>query len=235
MKRFYRKVGVIPAAAVNGAGWQVVLDGREVRTQAGNPQVIPALPLAEALAAEWRNQGEDIDPRAFPLRDMVDHAIDIVRAVPEQSVATVLSFAETDTLIYRADPEDALFAEQRRVWEPLVTALEKREGVAMPRVSGIVHRALAPATKAHLQKRLSEQDEFTLTGLHNLASLAASLTVALAVAEGEVPAEAAWQAAELESDWQAGLWGRDPEAEARDASRRAGFLQAARFLRLLRS
>lgn len=236
MKRFYSEVGVVPAAAASGGDdWQVVLDGRAIRTQAGNRQAVPALPLAEAIADEWRNQQEDIDPRAFPFRDMVDHSIDVARAAPAQSVATVLSFAETDTLIYRADPEDALFAEQQRVWEPLVAALEQREGVTMPRVSGIMHRSLAPATRDRLKARLSQEDEFTLTGLHNLAALAASLTIALAVAEDEIAAEAAWRAAELESEWQAGLWGQDPEAEARDASRRAGFLQAAEFLRLLRS
>lgn len=234
MKRFYSKVDVRRDDEGDG-GWRVLLDGRPIRTQGGHPQLVPTVQLAEAMATEWREQAEDIDPRSFPLRDMADHAIDIVRAASGQTVETVLAFAETDTLAYRADPEDALFAEQQRVWEPLVAALEKREGITMPRVSGIIHRPLAPATAEKLRQRLSRMDAFTLAGLHNLAALAASLTIALAVADDQMDAEAGWQASELETDWQARLWGGDPEAEARNASRRAGFMKAAQFLKLSRS
>ena len=135
MKRFWNDVAVEEAAD----GWRVLLDGRPIRTQGGNPQVLPSAELAEMLADEWRAQGDDIDAAAFPLRDMADYAIDQVAPAAEATIARLLRFAETDTLCYRADPDEPLHRRQREVWEPLVAEFEAREGVRMERVSGVLH------------------------------------------------------------------------------------------------
>ena len=112
MKRFWREVSVERTAE----GWQVALDGRPVRTQGGAAQAVPSRALAEALAAEWRAQGETVDPRTFPLRDLADYAIDRVAPDRAATVTELLRFAETDTLSYRADPEDPLWHRQQEVW-----------------------------------------------------------------------------------------------------------------------
>lgn len=230
MKRFYREAA---AAEVNG-GWQVTLDGRGLRTVSGAPQVVPSRALAEALASEWAAQGEEIDPAAFRLRDQADYAIDVVAPDPAAIVATLLGFAETDTLCYRADPDEPLHARQLAEWEPLLTALEQREGVKFIRVSGIIHRPQPAATLAQLRHRLESCDPFTLAGLHAATSLAASLAIALLARDEFAEPEVLWRAASLEEEWQAGLWGRDPQAEERRARRRADFLAACDWFRLLR-
>ena len=50
----------------------------------------------------------------------------------------------------------------------------------------------------------------------------------------DADADDLWDAAELEESWQAGLWGKDEEAAARRAERRAHFRQAFAFARLAR-
>ena len=50
MKRFWKEVAVAQAAG----GWQVMLDGRPLKTQGGTQQVVPNAALAELLADEWR-------------------------------------------------------------------------------------------------------------------------------------------------------------------------------------
>ncbi|HEX5644242.1 MAG TPA: ATP12 family protein [Erythrobacter sp.] len=231
MKRFYREVAV---AEVPG-GWQVTLDGRGIRTVKGAPQVVPSRALAEVLAAEWTGQGEEIDPVAFRLRDQADYAIDVVASDPAAIVAMLLGFAETDTLCYRADPDEPLHARQLAEWEPLLAALEQREGVRFARVSGIIHRPQPAATLAQLRQRLASCDPFTLAGLHAATSLAASLAVALLALDGLARPDDLWRAANLEEEWQAELWGRDPQAEERRARRRADFLAACEWFRLLRA
>jgi chaperone required for assembly of F1-ATPase len=74
VKRFYKAVTV----AVESGGFRVMLDGRGLRTVGGRPQVVPSAPLAEALAAEWSTQGEEIDPARFLFRDLTDYALDAV-------------------------------------------------------------------------------------------------------------------------------------------------------------
>lgn len=230
MKRFYEQVSLEEAEG----GWQIALDARRVKTAKGAAQIVPARALAEAMAAEWADQGEVIDPARFPLRDLADYAIDVVARERSAAIAKLLRFGDTDTLLYRADPGDALLARQEELWEPIIAALEAREGLAFTRISGVVHRPQDPRIAQAYQAKLARGDPFALAGIEAMTSLAASLIIAFAASEAqeEEAAQQLWQAASLEEEWQAELWGRDAEAEARRARRRADFLSAWRATRL---
>ncbi len=225
MKRFWNDVAVEQAAG----GWRVTLDGRPLRTQGGAPQIVPTRALAELLASEWTAQGEEVDPAGFAMRDMADYAIDVVASDRSETIAKALRYAETDTLCYRADPDEPLHKRQWAEWEPIVTTFEAREGVRLERVSGVVHRPQPPATLAKLSARLEMFDPFTLASLETLAALSASLCVALSALEADADRHALWAAAELEETWQTELWGSDALAEDRRQRRRADFLRAVDF------
>lgn len=233
IRRFYTDVTL----AEQPGGWQVMLDTRGVKTVGGVPQLLPTRPLAEALAAEWRQQGEQIDPASLPLRDMADYAIDLVALSPGGVAEGLLAYAETDTLCYRADPDEPLHARQIEVWEPLLAGFEAAHGITLTRVSGILRRPQPPASLAVLRARLLALDPFQLAGVEAMTKLAASLTIGLAAldARHEDEPRALWQAACLEEEWQAELWGRDEEAEERRTRREADFLRAAAFARLARA
>lgn len=228
MKRFYKEVTVEP---VEG-GWRVLLDGRPIRTAGGRPQRVPSRALAEALAAEWAEQGEEIDTSRFRFRDLADYAVDVVATDREEAIRSILPYGETDTLCYRAENGEALHARQLALWEPLLTAAEARWDVHFERIGGIIHRAQPEETLARMEAVLAAESDFTLAALKTLASLAASLVVALAAIPPDADAEVLWNAANLEEDWQAELWGKDQEAEARRARRLAAFAAAARFAAL---
>jgi chaperone required for assembly of F1-ATPase len=230
MKRFYKAVSIVEAAD----GWRVLLDGRAVKTVGGRAQVMPTQALAQALAEEWAAQGEEIDPAAFPLRDMVDYTLDVVAADPAEAIAALIPYAETDTLCYRADPDAHLYPRQLEVWEPVLREAEARYGIQFERVSGIMHRPQSPATLAALRGALEGADPYTLAGLRNLTSLAASLVIALAALEDGADLDRLWAAASLEEEWQADLWGREWEAEERRAKRARAFASAAGFVRMAR-
>lgn len=225
MKRFWTDVSV----EERDGGWRVLLDGRPIKTQSGAKQVVPTRSLAERLAGEWRAQGETVDPAGFPARDMADYAIDVVAPDREATAAKLLRYLETDTLCYRADPDEPLWKRQQEVWEPVVAALEASEGVRLERVSGIVHRPQRAETLAAIGERLAGLDSFQLAALEVMTSLAASLTVGLLALDPEADAEALWNAAELEEAWQAEHWGSDGEAEARRDRRRGAFIDAHAF------
>jgi chaperone required for assembly of F1-ATPase len=230
MKRFWKQVGVEPFECA----WRVTLDGKPIHTPRGAPQVVPGAALAEALAGEWRSQGDQVDPHGFPLRDLADYAIDHVRPDRAAAIAGLLRYAATDTLCYRADPDEPLYRRQLELWEPLVTAFEARHGVRLERVSGIVHRAQPEATMARLGEVLAAHDDFTLAALATLAPLAASLSIALEALEPTADPAALYAAANCEQDWQAELWGWEPEAERTRAARQAVFERAVEFARLAR-
>ncbi|WP_299309229.1 ATP12 family chaperone protein [uncultured Croceicoccus sp.] len=230
MKRFYSDVHV----DAQDGGWQVRLDMRPLKTAGGAPQIVPARDLAEALADEWRAQEDEIDPAGFPLRDMADYAIDRVAPDRRATIAKLLSYAETDTLCYRADEGDALRTRQDEAWEPLLTEAERRYEVHFERIGGIVHRRQPDATMTRLRDELDGFGPFVLTGLLNLAGLACSLTVAMAAQADDADADALWAIANLEEDWQAVQWGWDSEALENRNRRLAGFALALRFAQLSR-
>ncbi|HTM94458.1 MAG TPA: ATP12 family protein [Croceibacterium sp.] len=231
MKRFYTDVAV---EEVEG-GFRVTLDSRPVKTQGGRPQIVPTRALAELLAGEWATQGEEIDPTTFTFRDFADFAIDQVRQDRADTVRALLAYAETDTLCYRADPDDPLYRRQHELWEPLLAAAEAHHGVRFERASGILHRAQPPETLAALLVSLEGEDEFTLAGLRSLASLAASLTVGVAALDPAADAPALFAAANAEEDWQAEQWGWEWTAEERRAGKLADFEKAAAFARAART
>lgn len=228
MKRFWKDVTVGPA----GEGWQVALDGRGIRTAGGAAQIVPTRALADALAAEWAGQGEEVDPARFVFRDMADYAIDVIAASPATAIDAIVPYGDTDTLLYRDVEGSALHRRQLAAWEPLLTAAEARHDVRFLRASGVIHQPQSPETLARLRAAVSARDPFQLAALQTVTSLAASLVIGLAALVPQADAEALWHAASLEEDWQAELWGRDAEAQARAARRFAGFEAAMAFARL---
>lgn len=228
MKRFYKEVSVRETEG----GWQVMLDTRALKTVKGGLQVVPTRALAQALADEWDSQGEKVDPATMPLRDMADYAIDIVADDPTALIDKAVQYGDTDTLLYRADPDEPLYARQQEMWEPIVTAMEARLGAKFTRISGIIHRAQSDDVLAQLRGELTGQSPFALTAIELMTHLAASLITGLSAAQTDADARALWDAASLEEDWQAEEWGRDEEAEERRAKRTGDFLKAREFWEL---
>ncbi|HZF45860.1 MAG TPA: ATP12 family protein [Sphingomonadaceae bacterium] len=196
MKRFYKDVA---AQQVDG-GWRITLDGRGIKTQRGAAQIVPSRALAGAMAAEWTGQGEEIDPAAFRYRDLADYAIDVVSGDPAAEILSILRYAETDTLCYRSECGEPLFARQEALWEPVLKGLEEAHKVRFERVSGIMHRPQPAETLAALKAHLETLDPFALAALKTLSSLAASLAVGLCALEEGADAETLWTVANAEED-----------------------------------
>ncbi|OYX60980.1 MAG: molecular chaperone, partial [Novosphingobium sp. 32-60-15] len=163
MKRFYRDVTV----AETGSGFGVQLDGRAIKTVSARPQVVPTRALADIMAQEWAEQGDEIDPARFMFRDMADYAIDVVSPDPAAAIDSLLPYAATDTLCYRAEPDEPFAARQRVMWEPLLTAAEARLGVKFVRISGVMHKPQPPETLERLRAELAKLDAFGLAALRN--------------------------------------------------------------------
>jgi chaperone required for assembly of F1-ATPase len=146
VKRFWADVTV----ADGPGGHAVLLDGRGVRTPARAPLAVPSAPLADAIAAEWAAQPDDVDPRAMPLTGLANAAIDHVAANPAAFAATLTPYAETDLLCYRDDRDPALTEQQATAWNPLLTWAEGRFGVEFTLTTGVIHVAQPAVTIAVL-------------------------------------------------------------------------------------
>jgi len=229
VKRFWKQASV----SQEENGWGVALDGKPVRTPARNALAVPSRKLAKAIAAEWDSAGEDIDPRAMPLTGLANAAIDRISADPEQFAAGLARYGESDLACYRAEGPAELVARQEQSWDSLLAWARRRFDVDFRTTCGILHVDQPRATTQRLAHAVAALDAFRLAGLAPLVTIGGSLVAALAVLEGAVSAEDAWQAVTIDDAWQLEQWGSDAEAEAALEARRADFLAAARFLELL--
>lgn len=229
MKRFWKQVAV----ADDAAGFGIQLDGRPVRTPARAPLVAPTRALADAIAAEWQTQGEDIDPRSMPLTGLANSAIDHAATDPAAFAATLAPFAETDLLCYRDDREAELAAEQAAAWNPLLAWAEARWGIEFTLASGVMHVAQPAATIAALQAALHALPPFRLAPMAPLVTISGSLVAALAVESATRDAAELWPIICLDQLYQERRWGSDAQAEAQRAAHERDWRNAARFLDLL--
>jgi chaperone required for assembly of F1-ATPase len=230
MKRFWKEVAVV-GGECDRLG--IALDGRRVKTPARAELAVPARALAEAIAGEWRDCGEEVDPRAMPLTGLANAAIDRVSADPEVFAAPLAKYGETDLLCYRAEAPAALAGRQAEAWDPLLAWARRRFDVDFVVTASIIHAPQPQATVDRLGHAVAALDPFRLAALSPLVTIGGSLVVALAVVEGAVTPDEAWDAASLDERWQVERWGADAEAEAALANRQRDFLAAARFLKLL--
>ena len=143
-KRFYKEAAV----AVEEGGLALHLDGKRAITPGRNPLIVPHAVLAEAIAAEWRAQGGEIDPGAMPATRLANSAIDGVAARMEEVRREVLAYAGTDLLYYRAGEPEGLVARQREGWDPILAWAEKRFGARFVLAEGIAHVAQPETTLA---------------------------------------------------------------------------------------
>ena len=226
-KRFYKQAAIVPGAE---GGFVVALDGKPVRTRSRQELVVPHADLAEAIAAEWEAQKDEIDPATMPLTRMVNTAIDGVAAAQEEVFEDILRYAGSDLLCYRADAPEGLVARESEQWDPYLDWAASM-GARLSLAEGIVHveqPAEAIRAVAVLLRRYATP--LQLTALHTITSLTGSLILALALADGQGEASEIWAAAHVDEDFNIEHWGEDHEAIARRAKRLTDFEAATLIL-----
>ena len=226
MRRFYKEVAVADGRAI-------LLDGKPVKTPARADLILPTPALAEAVAAEWRAQGDEIDPRTMKLTGLSNAAIDRVAPDLASFARPLAAYAESDLLCYRADAPAELVARQAEAWDPLLDWARARFDVHFAVTRGIVHAPQPDATVARLGEALAAYDAFPLAGLAPIITIGGSLVTALALAEDEIDADSAFDLTHLDELWQARRWGEDRLALEARAVRKRDFMAAAELLDLL--
>jgi chaperone required for assembly of F1-ATPase len=229
MKRFYRDVTVAPGEH----GHQILLDGRPMRTPAKQLLAAPAAPLAEAIADEWREQGDTIRPDAMPLTRLASTAIDRMPTQRDAAIEEVVAYAETDLVCYRAAEPFELVQRQHQAWQPMLDWLRSTYGVKLAVTTSVRPVAQPAAARARLRSAIEELGDWPLVGMHMATTALGSLVLGLGLLHGRLDAGAALAASLLDELYEIERWGSDLEAERRHEALRRDVTGAARFLREL--
>jgi chaperone required for assembly of F1-ATPase len=224
-RRFYQAVSVRPDVD----GFRICLDGKPVRTPARRMLATPTPELAEALAKEWREQQEFIDPAQMPLTRLANVIIDRVAAAPGPVADDIRKYLGSDLLYYRTDTPERLRTCQAQHWDPILAWARDTLGAEFKIGEGVVHIA-QPGPAIEAATAAIPEDAWRLGALHAATTLSGSALIALALLHGRLSADAAWQAAHVDEDWNMELWGRDEIALSQRAFRFAEFQAAATVL-----
>ncbi|MFT3986379.1 ATP12 family chaperone protein [Aestuariivirga sp.] len=226
MKRFYKEVTVTPG---NG----IALDGKAVKTPAKLPLVLPTPALAEAIAAEWLQQGETINPHSMHLTKLANTAIDRIAPDHHPALQEIVDYAGSDLICYRADRPPELIARQKAAWDPVMDWALSALDAPFEQVVGVTHHPQPPEALRAVGTAIKSCSAFEIAALHTLTTLTGSALLSLMLFRQAADEEAVWSAAHVDEDYQIAQWGEDHEAKQRRMGRHAEFLACARFLRLL--
>jgi len=229
MKRFYKDVTLDRGEG----GLQLLLDGRPVKTPAKNVLVLPEGDFANAIAEEWRAQGDEIAPATMPLTRLANSVIDGVADRRDEVIASIAAYGQTDLICYWAEAPQDLVVLQSEYWQPVLDWAEGHLGYAFVTGQGVLALAQDEAALAALADNIAQFEDFALAAFYEMTSLTGSVLLALATVRGQMHPDAAWKAAHVDEAFQIEQWGEDVEAAARHAIRKAAFDDAARAMQLL--
>jgi chaperone required for assembly of F1-ATPase len=231
MKRFYKETGV----DTGDGGHCVLLDGKPMRTPAKALLLLPTRSLAEAIAGEWRDVPDkaEINVSHLALTRLAATGIDRVTRQRERVIEDTAKYAGSDLLCYRASEPLSLVQRQRDTWQPLLDWAADRYDARLVVAQGLSFVDQPAEALARLREAVAGHGDLALSALYNLAQIAGSLVIALAVAEGHLPADQAFFAAQLDELYQTERWGEDAIAMQRHDNIRHDIAAAARFLALL--
>ncbi|MAL79810.1 MAG: ATPase [Sneathiella sp.] len=229
MKRFYKEV----TAEERDGGFCVLLDGRMIKTPAKAGLHLPTRALAEAIAAEWDAQGAELVPASMPLMQAAATVIDRVTTQREKVIDDIAAYGGSDLVCYRATHPEGLVARQRAAWDPMLDWLKNRHGVTLHVAEGVMHIPQPPQSLSALRAVVAAQGDMALAPLYNMTSLCGSLVIALAVLDGHLSADQAFEISELDETHVMEHWGADAEAVKRRENNKESLAASARFLTLI--
>jgi chaperone required for assembly of F1-ATPase len=215
-RRFYKVAAVVPAEG----GWGVQLDGKPLRTPEKKMFVLPAEPLARAVAAEWEAQARHIDFSYMHAFRLANVALDRTPQTRAEMEAEAARYAGTDLLCHLADAPQELVQLQESAWSPLRVWAGQSLGVELQPTTGILPVAQSATSIEAVRRHAASLDDFRLTGLVHAVSMFGSALLGLAVERGRIAAVEAHELARIDEAFQARLWGEDAEAAIRAGHRR---------------
>ena len=212
MKRFYKEV----TSEQSGGAWRILLDGRPVKTPALAELAVPTQKLAEAMASEWAEQGDTVDIQGMHLTRLTNVAIDRTPSQRRDMIDEVVKYCETDLLCFLAETPADLRERQISHWRPVRDWAGKHLDVILLEVpDGLLAAPQPPASLDAARTYCENLSDLQLTGLNFGLGLFGSALLAMAVCEGYIDANNAYERSIVDELYQSEKWGEDDENLAR--------------------
>lgn len=231
MKKFYKTAEAGPAPG----GYVIRLDGKPLRTPLKKLVLLTSNALTEAIAREWAEQGADIQPSSMPFTQLANTMVDKARGEDRAEMNEMLfEYGRSDLVCYFATHPADLVKKHQQHWMPLVAWLRDNYGIAFETVSGIQYHQQPPDALEKLKKLIEGFGDADFTVMQAASATTGSVVIALALLEGKILPDEAYQAACVDEIYQLETWGEDVLARKRLDIIRSELTSIARFRDLVR-
>lgn len=230
-KRFYKDVTI----GEEGGSFQILLDGRSVKSPAKKALDVPNRAIAQALVVEWDAQVDKIDPATMPLTRLINSTIDGVDDARGAMIDEIVAYLGNDFICYPASHPERLVERQAALWQPVLDWTGEQLGGKFLQASGILAVEQSPVMGEALRKLWDDLDRYQLAGVHSIMTISGSALLAFAFWRGFLSSEALWTAAMVDEDWNVEMWGEDEEATKRRSFRKADMDAACLVVNALRA
>lgn len=212
-------------------GYQISLDKKILNTPGKNPLVLPTRKMGDIVASEWMSVKEEINPQKMPYTRFANSSIDKVKPQLNDIRKLLLEYGDCDLICYRAESPQVLIDRQDLAWGRIIEWAEKELNVHLKVFTGVIHYPQPTESILELEKQIFEQSVFQLCALHELVTISGSLILSLAVVKGFLSERTAWEASNVDENWQVERWGSDLDAQKTAEEKRNSFFQAAQFFK----
>ncbi len=193
-------------------GWVIIKNKTPIMTPNNKTLKVPSKALAKSIIKEIKkNLNKKITKRT--LLSYAFFAVDIVEKETNIFINKIISFAETDTLCYRAEKKSELAEMQSKLWDPTLIWAEKEFGMKFLKNNTIVPFVQQKNTMEAIKKYLNKQDCHRLTCAFYISSFTNSFITMLAMIEKFKEAKELWQLSMLEENYNSEKWGKSKDAD----------------------
>lgn len=204
-KRFYKSTSVL----FNDGKYEITLDQRKLKTPKGTLFQVGSEPLALAISAEWNCQKDTIERSQMMLTALSNTAIDNPNNLSSSDIINfILTYAETDTILFHNQSEKDLYELQGEQWEPLIGWFNKRYSTELKKTIDISPPVFPPGAKMQIANYLKSHSLASLHGFQFAVETVKSVILAFACIDMFITPETAVLLSRLEEEYQLGHWGR---------------------------
>ncbi|MDZ7713711.1 MAG: ATP12 family chaperone protein [Rhodovibrio sp.] len=187
-------------------------------------------PLAKAVAQEWADQGDKVEPQTMPLTALACTAHDVAVPRRQDLVSGIARYAETDLVCYRAPQPQALAEREQEVWQPLLDWLALTFDAASTPPPASCRSTSRRRRSRRCTPAVERYDAMHLAALSSSVHVAGSMRGRPRADPGSPDADQAFDAAEVERSYQIEQWGEDKEASEERESLKRDLDAAERFV-----
>ncbi len=206
IKKFYKKVEY----REKDGNFSILLDGRELKTPLKNPLMIPNKTLAEYVVKEWQEQKEFIEPTSMHIMQYLSTSIDKIDDKKDEILQTILTYAETDLLVYRAEIP-ALNKIEMENWQPILDWAEQEHGIKFYVTDGLMFIEQPKESFTKLETYTKSLSTLELTAFIFAVQLAGSVMLGFALMHRYITIETYIKCVTLSERYQEEKWGEDED------------------------